>query len=109
MSAELPDPHAAWLEVILGSVSKATAEARKTVREKAEQHGFEAAIRIGVSDERAAARLRTPISALKVLESAGVRIHDETDDPEKINSAHVPWHFPLRLSVKELRFALKKL
>ena len=102
VSAELPDPHATWLEVIFGSVSKATAETRKTVREKAEQHGFEAAIRIGVSDERAAARLRTLISALKVLESAGVRIHDETDDPEKINSAHVPWHFPLRLSVKEL-------
>jgi hypothetical protein len=102
VSAELPDPHATWLEVIFGSVSKATAEARKTVREKAEQHGFEAAIRIGVSDERAAVRLRSLISALKVLESAGVRIYDEADDSEKINSAHVPWHFPLRLSVKEL-------
>ena len=102
VSAELPDPHATWLEVIFGSVSKATAETRKTVREKAEQHGFEAAIRIGVSDERATTRLRSLISALKVLESAGVRIYDEADDPEKINSAHVPWHFPLRLSVKEL-------
>lgn len=102
VSAELPDPHATWLEVIFGSVSKATAETRKTVREKAEQHGFEAAIRIGVSDERAAVRLRSLISALKVLESAGVRIYDEADDPEKINAAHVPWHFPLRLSVKEL-------
>ncbi|MEY8439258.1 type IV secretory system conjugative DNA transfer family protein [Anaerotruncus colihominis] len=102
VSAELPDPHATWLEVIFGSVSKATAETRKTVREKAEQHGFEAAIRIGVSDERAAARFRNLISALKVLESAGVRIYDEADDPEKINSSHVPWHFPLRLSAKEL-------
>lgn len=100
--ADLSDPHATWLEVILGSVSKATAEARKTVREKAEQHGFEAAIRIGVSDERATPRLRSLISALKVLESAGVRINDEAEKPEKINTAHVPWHFPLRLSVKEL-------
>ena len=72
-------PHATWLEVIFGSVSKATAETRKTVREKAEQHGFEAAIRIGVSDERAVPRLRALISALKVLESAGVRIHDEPE------------------------------
>lgn len=101
-AADLPDPHATWLEVIFGSVSKATAEARKTAREKAEQHGFEAAVRIGVSDERAASRLRAVISALKILESAGVRIHDETEKPEKLNSAHVPWHFPLRLSVKEL-------
>lgn len=100
--ANLPDPHATWLEVILGSVSKATTEARKTVREKAEQHGFEAAVRIGVSDERATSRLRALISALKVLESAGVRIHDEAEAPEKINNAHMPWHFPLRLSVKEL-------
>lgn len=99
---DLSDPHATWLEVIFGSVSKATAETRKTVREKAEQHGFEAAIRIGVSDERAVSRLRALISALKVLESAGVRIHDEAENPEKLNSAHVPWHFPLRLSVKEL-------
>lgn len=100
--ANLPDPHATWLEVILGSVSKATAEARKTVREKAEQHGFEATIRIGVSDEKAISRLRSLLSALKVLESAGVRIHDEAEAPEKINSAHVPWHFPPRLLVKEL-------
>lgn len=98
----LSDPHATWLEVIFGSVSKATAEARKTIREKAEQHGFEAAIRIGVSDEKANSRLCSLISALRVLESAGVRIHDGTEKPEKINSTHVLWHFPLRLSVKEL-------
>ena len=100
--ADLSDPYATWLEVILGSVSKATAEARRTVREKAEQHSFQATIRIGVSDERAVSRLRSLISALKVLETAGVRIRDESEKPEKINSAHVPWHFPLRLSVKEL-------
>lgn len=69
--ADLSDPHATWLEVILGSVSKATAEARRTVREKAEQHSFQATIRIGVSDERAVSRLRSLISALKVLETAG--------------------------------------
>lgn len=100
--ADLSDPHATWLEVIFGSVSKATAEARKTVREKAGQHGFEATIRIGVSEENAAPRLRSLISALKTLESAGVRIHDEAENPEKLNNAHVPWSFPLRLSVQEV-------
>lgn len=102
VSPDLQDPTANWLEVITGCVSKATAEARKSVREKAEQHGFEAAIRIGVSGEGGLPRLRGVISALKVLESAGVRIHDEMEKPEKLNTAHVPWHFPLRLSVKEL-------
>lgn len=102
VSPDLQDPTANWLEIITGCVSKATAEARKSVREKAEQHGFEAAIRIGVSGEGGASRLRGVISALKVLESAGVRIRDEAEHPEKLNTAHVPWHFPLRLSVKEL-------
>lgn len=102
VSSNLDDPTASWLEVITGSVSKATAETRKTVREKAEQHAFQATIRIGVSEERGFSKLRGLLSALRVLESAGVRIHDEWENPAKLNRAHVPWHFPLRLSVKEL-------
>ena len=101
--ADLPNPNASWLNILFGSVSKASAEERKTARQKADQHGLQAAIRIGVSDERATARLRSLLSALKILESAGVRIYDEAEDAHHLNNAHVPWHFPLqRLSVKEL-------
>ncbi len=100
--ANLDDPTASWLSVITGCVSKATTETRKSVREKAEQHSFQAAIRIGVSGEGGALRLRSVISALKVLESAGVRIRDEAANPNHLNAAHVPWHWPLQLSVKEL-------
>ena len=101
--ADLPNPNASWLNILFGSVSKASAEDRKTARQKADQHGFQAAIRIGISDERATARLRSLLSALKVLESAGVRIYDEAEDASRLNNVHVPWHFPLqRLSVKEL-------
>lgn len=100
--ANIPDPHASWLEIILGNVDKASAESRKTVKEKAEQHIFQAVIRIGVSGENKIPRLRSLISALKVLESAGVRIREETENPVRLNTAHVPWHFPLQLSVKEL-------
>lgn len=100
--SDLQDPTASWLAVITGCISKATAEARKSVREKAEQHGFQAAIRIGTSSVGASSRLHSVISALQVLESAGVRIYDDPENPEYLNTAHVPWHFPLRLSVKEL-------
>ena len=100
--ANLDDPTASWLSVITGCVSKATTEARKSVREKAERHSFQATIRIGVSGEGGASRLRSVISALKVLESAGVRIRDEAASPNHLNAAHVPWHWPLQLSVKEL-------
>ena len=100
--AELPDPSASWLNMIFGTVNKATAEARRTVREKAEQHSFQAVIRIGISGKGDNSHLRSLLSALKVLESAGVRIRDEVEKPERLNRAQVPWHFLLRLSVKEL-------
>lgn len=100
--ADLPDPNTSWLDIILGNTRKATAESRKTVREKAEQQGFQAAIRIGVSEEKELSRLQDMVSAFRVLESAGVRIYTEYCKNKSINIPHVPWHFPLRLSVKEL-------
>lgn len=72
--ASLPDPHATWLEVLIGDVHQATAESRKAVREKAEQYSFQAMIRIGASGVNGLSRLRSILSALKVLESAGVRM-----------------------------------
>lgn len=98
----LSDPNASWLQILLGDVQKASAESRKTVKEKSEQLSFQATIRIGVAGGNAHRRIHSIISAFKVLESAGVRIHEETTRPSDINDTHVPWHFPLQLSVKEL-------
>ena len=98
----LADPNATWLQILLGDVQKASAESRKSVKEKAEQHTFQAVIRIGITGENANNRLQSIISAFRVLESAGVRIYTEEIKPHDLNSAHVPWHFPLQLSVKEL-------
>ncbi len=100
--ARMPDPNASWLDKVLGNVGQASPESRKSVRDKAGQHGFHAVIRVGVSGEQAISRLRGIHSALKTLESAGVRIHAEAAKSIHINEAHVPWHFPLRLSVREL-------
>jgi energy-coupling factor transporter ATP-binding protein EcfA2 len=97
---ELPDPHANWLQILAGNVGPATAESRTAVRDKASQHGFSAAIRIGTTKNFAC--LSDILSAFKILETAGVRIAAEQEKPERIDHAHVPWHFPLRLSVKEL-------
>ena len=100
--ADLKDPTATWLQIILGNVQKASTESRKSVKEKAEQHTFQAVIRIGITGENANNRLQSIISAFRVLESAGVRIHTEEIKPHDLNSAHVPLRFPLKLSVKEL-------
>ena len=100
--SDLKDPTATWLQIILGNVQKASAESRNTVKEKSEQHIFQAVIRIGITGENNSARLQSVISAFKVLESAGVRIHTENIKSHDLNSAHVPWRFPLQLSAREL-------
>ena len=100
--ANLVDPNATWLQILLGDVQKASAESRKNVREKAEQHTFQAAIHIGIAGDGAFIRLNSIMSAFRVLESAGARIRAENIKPADLNTAHVPWHFPLMLSVKEL-------
>jgi len=45
----LADPNATLLQILLGDVQKASAESRKSVREKAEQHTFQAVIRICIT------------------------------------------------------------
>ena len=67
-----------------------------------DRYSFQAMIRIGASGANGLSRLRSILSALKVLESAGVRIYTDSENPERLTRVHVPWHFPLKLSVKEL-------
>ncbi len=100
----LPDPHASWAKVLFGDVEQASAESRNVVREKISQPGFSAIVRLGASGTPAAARghILSLLSALKTLRSAGVSIQAIEEKPDKLNLAHIPWHFPLRLSVKEL-------
>ena len=100
--ANLADPNATWLQILFGDVQKASAESRKSVREKAEQHAFQAVIRIGAAGENVNTRMHSIISAFKILEAAGVRIHADTAKPADLNTTHVPWRFPLILSVREL-------
>lgn len=98
---DLPDPTASWLAVILGNVDTATTEARNNVKEKAGQHNFCCTVRIG-SVGQDLAKLRSVITALKLLESVGVRIFTDPEHPDKLNRFHIPWHYPLKLSIKEL-------
>jgi energy-coupling factor transporter ATP-binding protein EcfA2 len=102
ISKHLPDPNASWLQIILGNAQQASPESRSSVKEKAQHHGFCATIRIGSSGENANNRILDIFSALKTLESAGIRMSAPPEKAGKINQGYVPWHFPLRLSVKEL-------
>ena len=72
------------------------------MKEKAEQYNFESVIRIGVTNKAASSRIGNIACAFRVLESVGVRITEEKEKAENLNLAHIPWQFPLKLSIKEL-------
>ena len=91
-----------WLDAALGHATQASAETRKSMKEKAEQYNFESVIRIGVTNKAASSRIGNIACAFRVLESVGVRITEEKEKAENLNLAHIPWQFPLRLSIKEL-------
>lgn len=96
------DPNATWIDAVIGRVHNASAEQRRNAKEKANQYGFEAVIRVGASGEYAASRIGSIISAMRTLQSAGVHIYAEKERPELLNSVALPWRMPLRLSVREL-------
>lgn len=101
VAKNMPEPNASWLSVILGTAGDATAESRRIAREKAEQNRILCTIRLGITGNNMT-RLQGMFTALKTLESVGVRMYAESEKPEKLNNIHVPWHFPLKLSIKEL-------
>jgi hypothetical protein len=95
----LPDPHASWLDVALGKVGIASPESRASIRDKMSQHGFACVVRLGATAGFGTGGLYT---ALRTLETAGVTLYSKASGPAALNDPHIPWHFPLHLSVKEL-------
>jgi len=99
---KLQDPHASWMDYITGSVPEASSETMASIKNKAAQHGFCSVIRLGISKGANSGVFHNILSALRVVESAGVRITTVNEPADDLNAAHAPWRFPLRLSVKEL-------
>jgi len=102
LSTNLQDPYASWFDVVTGGVETASKDGYNSVKEKVSRHSFGATIRIGTSGNILTAYIGSLVAALRTLESAGVKLSAAHEKPELINIAHVPWHFPLRLSCKEL-------
>jgi hypothetical protein len=99
---KINDPHATWFDFVLGNVVQASTESMATIRDKRAQHGFFVIMRLGISEGTNIAIFHSIISALRTLESVGVRITHATEKPIALNSAHAPWSFKLKLSIKEL-------
>ena len=101
---KLADPNATWMHKILGEVQQASQESRALVKEKLSCHRFSVVIRIGATGTPATApaNIYNLLSAMRTLESAGVRITADSIKPEKLDNAHIPWSFKLILSIKEI-------
>jgi len=99
---KMADPHASWFDVVTGNVAQASTESVADIRAKRGQHGFFATVRVGISENSNTSIFHSIISAMRTLESAGVRIRALPEKIEALNMAHAPWHFPLKFSIKEL-------
>lgn len=105
LPANLEDPSASWLDTIRGTVRRASAEARPSMKSRISLHGFKCVIRIGAiapDPGRARSLIASVLSGLRVAESAGVRLHLAPEHPSAINEVRRPWQWPLRLSSHEL-------
>lgn len=105
LPAKLADPKSSWLDALRGTVSPATSESRKLLRDKITYHGFDTVLRIGASADtptKAIQTIQNVLSGLKVVESAGAKLDAVSEKSASLNQAICPWHFPMRLSIKEL-------
>lgn len=91
-----------WLQAVTGQAKQVSPETRRLVREKLDQHRFRALIRVGATGTCSQNKIISLTSALRTLESAGCHIFAQTEHPDKLNHVHIPWRYPLRLSIKEL-------
>lgn len=99
---KMQDPHESWLDLALSGVRQATPDSVKSAKEKAGECNVQAIIRIGATGDTAEGRIDNIVSTFRVLQSAGVRIRDFPEKPNRLNEVYIHWQIPLRLSVKEL-------
>jgi hypothetical protein len=91
----------AWL----GHGGTVDGEKRAALRSKVSDHGFAAAIRIGVkaaSAERRRELLLSLHSALRLSEAPGVQLRLGHDTGRKLDQTITPWRWPLRLNASEV-------
>ena len=99
------DPHTSWLDLLINGVLPASYEARASMRKRAGSAGFKVIIRIG-------ARAETPgkermlisnlFGGMKLVETAGIRLHLSPESATSLQTARRPWRWPLMLSAPEL-------
>ncbi|WP_120005043.1 hypothetical protein [Nesterenkonia muleiensis] len=95
-----------FFQVLLagGKTPERNPDPSAALRTRAQQHGFDSAIRIAAkvsTPERARHLISKLRSALKVLEASGTRLQLANIQAKRVDNATRPWKWPLRLASSE--------
>ena len=95
-----------WYQVAwVGKGGRVDGEKRTALRGKVGQHGFAVTMRLGAqaaSPGRRRSLIYGLYAALRTGEAPGVRFELVPGSAAQLNSAHVPWRWPLRLNSAEV-------
>ncbi|GAA3734716.1 type IV secretory system conjugative DNA transfer family protein [Leifsonia bigeumensis] len=105
LQAQPADPTQSWFEVLASGGRPASSELAGRMRDKANQPGFEAVVRLAATAKSEARRvtiMQGILAALRTLQAPGVRIDFVKDSGDSLDRALVPFWAPLRLSADEV-------
>lgn len=94
-----------WLELLGLRTPPSNSEAVQRSRAQAARHRAGVSVRLGVraaNPQRRRALLQSLLGALRVAESAGVRLRAHAENPAKLSQARRPWRYPLILPAREI-------
>lgn len=101
----LVDPSATVWQIICGNLPPISPENKQLFKEKQKYSQFQSVVRLGIasgSPKREQELIQLMLSSLRILESSGARISLKSTKNSLLGHAHTPWHYPLRLSAREL-------
>lgn len=102
---EIPDPTQPWWQLATRGQMSAGKVLRDQIDARSGQHGFAAAIRIGVAantPERRQQLVIGVLGALSTAEDRGTYIDLRFEPAARLNLPRLPWRWPLRLGASEL-------
>ncbi|MDR1000267.1 MAG: hypothetical protein LBL96_05640 [Clostridiales bacterium] len=101
-----PNHHATtMLGTLLGKTGVASKENQAFMQDKSSQHSFLALIRLGAAAEsklRSNNLLQSLTGGFCRMEAPGVKLATYVAKPEDLNTVHIPWYLPLKLTITEL-------